>query len=203
MALLAAVAVSGCAARPPTDAGEGDALFESVPLVRRRAPGVDHAPDAPFVATPHDVVARMLEAASVKRQDVVVDLGSGDGRIVIAAARRYGCRAVGYEIDMKLVEQSRRTVRDNKLDGLVRIEHCDIFAVALSDADVVAMFLYPGLMHELLPQLQRMKSGSRIVSHEFTFPDIPPEKVIELRSSEDDAVHRVYLWTLPFPKPAD
>src|SRR6185436_4461718 len=88
--------------------------------------GVDRAPDAVFVPTPHDIVERMLQEAEVKKTDVVVDLGSGDGRYVIAAAKNFGCKAIGYEIDARLVEQSRKAVIREKLGTLATIEHKDI-----------------------------------------------------------------------------
>jgi outer membrane protein assembly factor BamB len=169
--------------------------------------GRDRPPDAIFIPTPNDVVERMLDLAGVKAQDVVYDLGSGDGRIVIAAARKFGARAVGYEIDPSFVKLSRQRIVDNKVESLVRIEHEDVFTLDLSGADVITVFLYPQLMERLLPQLQKLKPGTRIVSHQFEMPGVPPEKEITVESREDSEPHRLFLWTAPLtvgstaPKP--
>lgn len=159
--------------------------------------GTDRAPDAVFIPTPNDVVARMLELAGVKKESVVVDLGSGDGRILIAAAKKYGCQAIGYEIDPRLVEVSREAVAKEKLESLARIEHEDIFTRDLSGADVVTVFLYPRLMERLIPQLNRLKPGARIVSHQFEMPGVKPDQMIEMDSKETGDKHRIFLWTIP------
>ena len=129
-----------------------------------------------------------------------MDLGSGDGRIVITAARRYGCQAIGYEIDDRLVRLSREAVGKENLDNLVRIEHKDIFTLDLSGADVVAVFLYPRLLERLVPQLEKLKPGSRIVSHQFEMPGIKPDQIITMDSKEDGDKHRIFLWTTPMRK---
>jgi len=159
--------------------------------------GVHRAPDASFVPTPEDVVEKMLELTSVTRQEVLYDLGSGDGRIVIAAARKYGCRAVGYEIDSRLVEQSREAVRTQGLDHLVRIEHADIFTVDLSGADVLALYLPTPLLERLRPQFDQLKPGARIVSHQFAIPGVGGDQPLNLVSTEDGDRHRVFLYTVP------
>jgi outer membrane protein assembly factor BamB len=162
--------------------------------------GVDRAPDAVFVPTPHDIVERMLQEAEVKKTDVVVDLGSGDGRYVIAAAKKFGCKAIGYEIDARLVEQSREAVLKENLGALATIEHKDIFTVDLSGADVVTVFLYPGLMARLVPQFEKLKPGSRIVSHQFDIPGMKPDKALVVDSKEDGDKHRILLWKTPLRK---
>jgi precorrin-6B methylase 2 len=154
-------------------------------------------PDAIFVPTPLDVVAKMLNLADVKKNDVVYDLGSGDGRIVIAAAKTYGAKAVGVELDMHLVEQSQDNVKQAGVSELVRIEYADIFKQDLSHADVVALYLPPNLMDRLLPQFEKLKPGARIVSHFFKFSDITPEKSLRFDSRNDGDAHEVYLWTAP------
>ncbi len=155
--------------------------------------------DVPFVTTPSDVVAKMLEVADLQEGDVVYDLGCGDGRIVIAAAKKYGCRAVGIEKDPKCVRLSRKNVRMNQLDELVTIERADIFDVDLSQADVVTLYLLPELNVKLLPQLQKLKPGARIVSHRFDMMDVvKPDQVITMKSNESDWTHHtVYLWKTP------
>ena len=153
--------------------------------------------DAPFVPTPEDVASKMLAFASVTREDVVYDLGSGDGRIVIAAAMKYGCRAVGYEIDPELVALSRENVRKAGVQNLVKIESEDIFTIDLSKATVITVFLYPRLLERLVPQLQKLQPGSRIVSHHFEIPEFRPEKEIQVFSEEDMDNHKLTLWTTP------
>ncbi len=159
-----------------------------------------HAPDVVFVPTPQDVVDKMLELAKVKKDDLVYDLGCGDGRIVTTAARRYGCKAVGYDINPQRVEESLENVEKNNVEHLVRIEQKDIFTLDLSKADVVTLYLLPDLNVKLIPQLDKLKPGSRIVSHDFRMRGVRPDKVIRLTSSEDHEEHKVYLWTAPLKK---
>jgi outer membrane protein assembly factor BamB len=160
-------------------------------------PSVAAQPDAIYVPTPDDVVAAMLKLADVTARDVVYDLGSGDGRIVLAAARDYGATAVGYETDSELVEQSRGLARDHQLEGLVTIHPTDLFAADLSAVDVIAVYLPTELMTRLLPQFQKLKPGARIVSHQFRIPGFPPHRTLTVVSAEDGEPHRVYLWTAP------
>jgi len=146
--------------------------------------GTDRAPDAVFVPTPHDIVNRMLAEAGV-------------GRIVIAATKNYRCEAVGYEIDEQLVKRARENLVREKVEGLARIEHEDLFTVDLSPFDVVTTFLYPRLMQRLIPQFEELKPGSRIVSHQFEIPGFQPDKVLLVRSDEDGEIHRVLVWITP------
>ena len=118
-----------------------------------------------FVPTPRDVVEMMLELAEVKQSDRVYDLGSGDGRIVVAAARKYGSHAIGYELDEALVAIARATVRQANVEELVSIEQEDIYNVDLSKADVVAVYLLPEQLEKLIPQFGKLRPGARIVSH--------------------------------------
>ena len=162
--------------------------------------GVNRAPDAVYVPTPHDIVERMLQEAGVKKTDAVVDLGSGDGRFVIAAAKKFGCKAIGYEIDGRLVQQSREAVARENLGTLASIEHKDVFTVDLSGADVITVFLYPRLMERLIPQFEKLKPGSRILSHQFEIPGVKPDKTLIVESKEDGDNHRIFLWTTPLRK---
>lgn len=159
--------------------------------------GVHRAPDAVFVPTPHDIVERMLQEAGVLKSDVLVDLGSGDGRYVITAAKRFGCQAIGYEIDARLVAQSRESIARENLQSLARIEHADLFTADWSDASVVTVFLYPRLMERLLPQFDRLRPGTRIVSHQFEIPGVAPDREIQVKSVEDGDTHRIFFWTTP------
>ncbi|MGA2257778.1 MAG: PQQ-binding-like beta-propeller repeat protein, partial [Thermoguttaceae bacterium] len=164
-----------------------------------RLPG-QAVPNAIFVPTPQDVVAKMLEAAHVGKNDVVYDLGSGDGRILIEAAKKYQCKAIGVEIDPDLVTLSRKRVEEARLEKLVAIRQADIFAADFGDATVVTVYLFPDLLKRLMPKFEKLKPGTRIVSHQFPIPDFPPEKTITVESVETGAKHTVYLWTMPLRK---
>lgn len=155
-------------------------------------------PDAPFVPTPQDVVREMLKFASLTQEDVVYDLGSGDGRIVIAAAKEYGCQAVGYEIDSELVAISKTKVQENGVQNLVKIESRDMFSADLSQATVITVFLYPRLLEKLMPQFRSLRPGTRIVSHHFSIPGVRPDKEAAVSSKDSFDVHKIMLWTIPF-----
>jgi SAM-dependent methyltransferase len=151
---------------------------------------------APFVPTPQEVVDRMLELAQVSKEDLVYDLGSGDGRIVITAARRYGAKAVGFEIDPTLVNQSRRNIQEAGLEALAEIREEDVRDVDLSPASVVTLYLYPGANLRLRATLQhQLKPGSRVVSHDFGMGDWPPDRVERITDSAG-TVRTLYLWRI-------
>jgi ribosomal protein L11 methylase PrmA len=120
-----------------------------------------------------------------------------DGRVVITAGKKYGCKAIGYEIDPTLVKLSREAVQKEQLQERVRIEHEDIFTLDLSQTDVVAVYLPANLLQRLLPQLQKLKPGARIVSHYFEIPGIKPDSVTSIVSNEDGNPHKLYLWKCP------
>jgi len=160
----------------------------------------DKSPDVVYVPTPNDVVAEMLKLAKVKKTDVVYDLGCGDGRIVVTAAKKYGCKGVGFDVDPQRIAESRANVTKNKVGKLVTIKNKDIFTVDLSKANVVTLYLLPSLNKKLVPQLEKMKPGSRIVSHEYDIEGVKPDKTIHIKSREDNAEHTIYLWTIPLKK---
>jgi outer membrane protein assembly factor BamB len=168
--------------------------------VKKPAP---RQPDVIFMPTPRDVVEKMLELARVKKHDVVADLGCGDGRIVITAATKYGCRAIGYDLDPECTQIARAGVEKAGVQKLVRIEGEDIFDVDLAGVTVVALYLGPNLNTRLAPQLAKMKPGSRVVSHCFAMPGFEPERVIDFVSAEDDIARKIYLWTIPLKKEVD
>lgn len=183
-----------------------------VPLARQgrlslpKAPEIEvegkkySAVDVVFITTPQDVVEKMLELAEVKKSDVVYDLGCGDGRIVVTAAKKYGCRAVGYDIDPRRVRESLENVRANGVADLVRIEQRDIFTVDLSEADVVTLYLTAELNAKLLPQLEKLRPGSRIVSHTFGIDGVEPDTIAGVTSEEDNERHVVFVWVAPLRK---
>jgi len=150
-----------------------------------------------YVATPPDVVDTMLKVARVTKRDVVCDLGCGDGRIVVTAAKRYRCRAVGYDLDGLRVQEARRNAEDGRVAHLVRIEQKDILEADLSEATVVTLYLSDQLNARLLPQLAKLGAGARIISHDFGLADIPPDKVVNVTSRTDRSVHTIYLWNCP------
>jgi len=141
----------------------------------------------------------MLELAGVTKDDRVVDLGSGDGRILLAASGTYGCRSVGYEIDPALVGESRARIRDRGLGALAVVEDQNLFEADLSSFSVVTLYLGEKINSRLLPQLLKLKPGSRIVSHahELGIPRLRPDKFVEFHSMEDGCNHTIYLWTAP------
>jgi len=157
-------------------------------------------PDVIYVPTPQEVVDKMLELAEVKKDDLLYDLGCGDGRIVVTAAKRYGCKAVGYDIDPERVKESLENVEKKGVGHLVRIEQKDIFTLDLSKANVITLYLLPSLNVKLIPQLQKLKPGSRIVSHDFRMRGVRPDKTVKLTSEEDGGRHKVFLWTSPIKK---
>lgn len=161
---------------------------------------IHRALDVIFIATPQDVVDKMLELVEVKKDDLLYDLGCGDGRIVVTAAKRYGCRAVGYDLDPERIKESMENVEKNEVGHLVEIEQKDIFTLDLSKADVITLYLLPSLNVRLIPQLEKLKPGSRIVSHSFDMEGVKPDKVVKLTSSYDQAEHKIYLWTTPLKK---
>jgi SAM-dependent methyltransferase len=151
-------------------------------------------PDIFFTPTMEAVADAMLRLAKVTSADVVYDLGSGDGRIVILAAQKYGARGVGIEIDARLVGISRQVAREGEVVDRVSFIEGDLFTADISEATVVTLYLSPGVNRRLEPKLKReLRPGTRIVSHQFTIGEWAPDKTIR---SEDDRTN-LYLWTVP------
>ena len=151
--------------------------------------------EVPYVWTPDDVAAHMLRLADVKPNDVVYDLGSGDGRIVLIAARQFDARGVGIEIEPRLVAESRESARKLKVDDRVEFIQKSFFDVDVSPATVVTLYLGRELNLKLRPKLQKeLRPGSRIVSHEFDMGDWAPDKVVTVQSR--DKSYRLMLWTV-------
>jgi SAM-dependent methyltransferase len=160
--------------------------------LRARFPG----PDVLFIATPGDVGLEMLRLAEVTARDVVFDLGSGDGRVVIAAARDYGARGVGVEIDPELVAWSRDSAYGAGVSGRTTFLWQDLFATDLREASVVTLYLRDDVDLRLRPKLlQELAPGSRVVSHDFDMGDWPPDRVQTVRGPARD--HTLYLWLIP------
>jgi SAM-dependent methyltransferase len=158
-------------------------------------------PDVVFVPTPQPVVDKMLEIAGVKKGDVVYDLGCGDGRIVVTAAKKFGVKAVGIDIDPERIAESLENVKENKVEDLVTIKKADIFKEDLTPASVVTLYLLPDLNVKLMPQLAKLKPGSRIVSHSFDMRGAKPTKVVQVSvPGPVTQTKTVYLWVVPWEK---
>jgi len=155
--------------------------------------------DVPFVPTPQEVVDKMLEVAKVTDKDVVYDLGCGNGIIVVTAAKKYGCKAVGFDIDPDRIKESNDNVKKNEVGKLVEIKNQNIFETDLSKASVVTMYLLPSVNEKMVPQLKKLKPGSRIVSHAFKIEGYPAEKEFTV-TTKDGRECTVYLWTAPLKK---
>jgi len=149
-------------------------------------------PDVVFVPTPQEVVDKMLEMAKVGKGDVLYDLGSGDGRIPVTAAKRFGIRAVGIDIDPQRIAEANENARKNGVANLVQFKREDLFKTKFGDATVVTLYLLPDLNVKLRPRLlAELKPGTRIVSHQFDMGTWKPEQKVELNG------RTIYLWTIP------
>jgi ubiquinone/menaquinone biosynthesis C-methylase UbiE len=154
--------------------------------------GGRRSPDVPFVPTPNEVVDEMLKLAEVKKSDVLYDLGSGDGRIVITAAQRYGARGVGVDINPERIAEANENAKKANVGDKVKFIEGDLFEAKLADASVVTLYLLPGVNLKLKPKLlAELKPGSRIVSHSFDMGDWKPEKQMDVDG------RRIYLWRVP------
>ena len=151
---------------------------------------------APFVATPMDLVEKMLELAKVTSSDVVYDLGSGDGRIVMYAAEKYGAKAVGVELDKDLASESQKEVRRRKLEDRAKIIQGDLFETDLTPATVVAVYLLQAANRRLSPIMEKdLRPGTRVVAHDIRIPDWKP--VEELSIDSGGVQHFIYLYRVP------
>ncbi len=155
----------------------------------------------PFITTPGDVVERMLELAGTKAGDLVTDLGSGDGRIVITAARKYGARGLGIELDAKLVDLSRENARRAGVADRVTFVQGDVLEADFSKASVVTVYLLPNLISQLEPRFLTLKPGTRIVSHSFRMESWHPDRMVSMRvtgshpGQGDEST--LFLWIVP------
>ena len=157
-------------------------------------------PDVIYYPTPPETVAEMLRLANIKKGDVLYDLGSGDGRIPIAAAKEYGIRAVGIEIDPKLVTEAEEIARQAGVSQLVHFRNEDMFHINLREATVVTLYLSAKLNVLLRPKLlNELRPGSRILSHDFRMGNWKPERTVRVPWGK--LYRTVYLWTVP-PKPS-
>jgi len=194
--ILAACAQSAPASTEAETQGPA-AAAQATPTVLTQTPTAPVAktsptPDVIYVPTPQPVVDAMLKLARVRAGDVLYDLGSGDGRIPVTAARDYGIRAIGIDIDPQRIAEAEANVRSNKVGKLVTIRQGDLFQADISDASVVTLYLLDSLNEKLRPKLLRdLRPGTRIVSHSFRMGDWEPEASQNINGS------MIYLWTVP------
>ena len=181
-------------------------LLALLPLAPARAADEDdgdtsgRTPDVVYVGSPNDVVAKMLELVDVKKDDLLYDLGCGDGRIVVMAAKKYGCRAVGYDINPVRIRESIANIKRNGVGDLAKVERRDVFTLDLSPASVITLYLLPEMNVKLIPQLEQLKPGARIVAHDYGIRGVVPEKTLTMDSKVDGVPHYIYLYTAPLKK---
>lgn len=188
--VLVAICLSLCTAC--TQLAPGAALGTGGVSGSSRDDTSQREPDVPYVPTPRAVVAKMLEMANVTQNDVLYDLGSGDGRIVIMAAQQFGTRGVGIEIDPQLVLEAQDNAQAAGVADRVQFLLQDLFDTDIRAATVVTLYLTQDVNLRLRPKLWReLRPGSRVVSHDFSMGDWQPEKVVRLDRS------MLYYWTIP------
>jgi len=184
------------ATSPPLGPGQSR-MAHAAPQSGQGLAGTTLIKQAPYVPTPQDIVDKMLELAKVTSDDVVYDLGSGDGRIVITAAQKYGARAVGVEINPDLYRQSSSRIKELGLDDRAHIVCEDMFEVSVHRATVVTLYLLTSFNEKLRPKLEReLRPGARIVCHDFHIPGWDPEKVVDV-TSKNGLPHKMYLYIRP------
>jgi hypothetical protein len=196
-AMLAAFAFA-CGGEHPRFA---NTKTEGVPPVTAESPATAATElelDVPYVPTPNEVVNEMLAMAEVTKDDILYDLGSGDGRIPITAAQKFGTRGVGIDLDPVRVKEANANAEKAKVTDKVRFIEGDIFKESFSEATVVTLYLLPSVNLKLKPTLLAMKPGTRVVSHNYDMDDWVPEKTKTLKIN--DVNHYVYFWRVPEKK---
>lgn len=195
--LLAAgiLPLSGCAQNQDTSDQETPQIQTPSPETTVGDTAVDA--DVPYVATPQETVSAMLRLANVSKNDTVYDLGSGDGRIPITAAQRYGARGVGIEIKPSLAQRARKNAKLSGVSDKVEFRRQDIFKADFSEATVVTLYLFPEVNLKLRPMLfEQLAPGTRVVSHSFDMNSWAPDSTTKVNGDV------LYLWTIPEEVPA-
>ncbi len=173
-------------------------MLASVSVLAQLTNAPARKPDIFYLPTPPEVVDAMMKVANVSQDDIVYDLGSGDGRIVIAAARDYGASGVGIDIDPALVKQATENAIQQGVSDRVRFIEADLFTADISEATVVTLYLLTELNTRLMPKLlAELKPGTRIVSHAFLMGDWVPHERLDINGN------MVYYWVVPLPDPAN
>jgi SAM-dependent methyltransferase len=178
----------------------GLGVLPSVSIATAQSDTPLRRPDVSYVATTKGAVQMMLKLADVKKSDIVYDLGCGDGRIVIAAAKIYGARGVGIDIDPRRIRESKNYAKKAGVESLARFEENDLFKADIHEATVVTLFLLSSLNFRLRPKLlQDLEPGTRIVSNTFSMGDWPPDKEVTVETSgkNDFLSRKLYLWVVP------
>jgi Methyltransferase domain len=170
---------------------------QSLPTLQAQTPEPTPKLDVPYVPTPPAVVAAMLRVAKVGKNDVLYDLGSGDGRIPIAAAQQFGTRGIGVDIDPARIQAANANAQKAGVSNLVTFVQQDLFKTDLSQATVISLYLLPRLNLDLRPRLLQLKPGTRIVSHAFNMGDWQPDQVLQVDG------RTVYYWVVPEKIPAN
>lgn len=158
----------------------------------------------PFVPSPMIVVERMLQLAEIKKDDLLYDLGSGDGRIVIQAAKQYGTRGIGIDMNPELVEKARANAEKEGVSHLVEFRAADGLTVDISKATVVTLYMFKWFNNQMRPKLQRLKPGARIVAHDFDIDEWKPTKIETVDATSDPESYfsesrTLYLWKIEAP----
>jgi protein-L-isoaspartate O-methyltransferase len=167
--------------------------FSGLPLVAQNSRFADKL--APYVVSPQNVVDRMLQMANIKPGEIVYDLGCGDGRVLITAAQVYHAKAVGVEIDERLVKMATENVQRLGLENRIKVVHGDLMKTDFSDADVVVIYLLTMSNAELRPRLEKLlKPGARVLSYSFPVPGWKPERVDTI---DDQHGHKIYMYQMP------
>lgn len=166
---------------------------------------MERTPDVVYVPTPQKVVDKMLQVAKVKKTDVLYDLGCGDGRIVVTAAKKYGIKAFGFDIDPERIAESKANAKKAGVEHLVTFEQKDIFTIDLSPATIVTLYLLPELNVRLIPQLEKLNPGARVVSHDFDMDGVAYDDTWTVLAQDhntptDEREHYVYLWKAPLKR---
>ena len=171
------------------------ALLAVPAIAGQQAPSPTRTPDVIFVPTPQEVVDAMLKLAKVTKSDVIYDLGSGDGRIPITAAKTYGARGVGIDIDPQRIREANENLKIAGVGDRVKFLNQDLFTTDISEATVVTLYLLPSLNLRLIPKLNsQLKPGTRIVSHSFDMGSAKPLETLNVNG------RTIYFWTTPIPQ---
>ncbi|AFZ31096.1 Methyltransferase type 11 [Gloeocapsa sp. PCC 7428] len=186
-----AVGVAGCNSQTLTNA--------QTPQVETPTQSPERQPDVVYVPTPQEVVDEMLTLAKVTKDDVIYDLGSGDGRIPITAAQKYGARGIGIDINPERIREANENAQKAGVTDRVQFLQQDLFQSDFSEATVVTLYLLPELNVKLRPQLfKQLKPGTRVVSHDFDMGDWKPDRVVQTQEGST-----IYYWVIPEQIPAN
>lgn len=193
--------LSGCASTSTLES-QAPATTASPSAQSPGSEAPERSPDVPYVPTPEVVVNEMLSLAKVGPEDVLYDLGSGDGRIPITAAQKFGTRGVGIDINPQRVQEANENAKKAGVTDQVKFRQQDLFESDFSEATVVTLYLLPDINLKLRPQLfEQLKPGTRVVSHDFDMGDWKPEQVVEVKGPT--RTHTLYYWTIPDQVPAN